>query len=172
MTLSGTNCYLVSHGHGPDITLIDTGSPPPSAPAFIKLLLEYLSTSGSVIRDVILTHHHIDHVGGLESVLTSLQTRGAPEPRIHKFKAPIANSTPASRSVVSDDQLELLVRSLSKNDNGIMWLEHEAKIEMGTRDSGESSHLRVLHTPGHTADSVSILMEDTEELFVGDTILG
>lgn len=34
------------------------------------------------------------------------------------------------------------------------------------------THLRVIHTPGHTADHVSFLGEGTGALFTGDTVLG
>lgn len=62
----------------PRVYLIDTGSPPPTAAAFLPLLWEAWSHISSppppssqycpppsVITDVILTHHHPDHVGGL-----------------------------------------------------------------------------------------------------------
>lgn len=170
MTLSGTNCYLLSHGAGPDITLVDTGSPLPSAPAFIRLLSEHLRTTGGIIRDIVLTHHHIDHVGGLESVLASIRSSGAPQPKVHKFKTPDPGSLRPSRSVVSDEDLEASVRAHSRTDVVINWL--EAGDLIGAIESHGLKRLRVLHTPGHTSDSISLLLEETGELFVGDTILG
>jgi ribonuclease/clavin/mitogillin len=170
MTLSGTNCYLLSHGAGPDITLVDTGSPSPSAPAFIRLLSEHLRTTGGIIRDIVLTHHHIDHVGGLESVLASIRSSGAPQPKVHKFKTPDPGSLRPSRSVVSDEDLEASVRAHSRNDVVINWM--EAGDLIGAIESPGLKRLRVLHTPGHTSDSISLLLEETGELFVGDTILG
>jgi ribonuclease/clavin/mitogillin len=168
MTLSGTNCYLVSEGIGPDLTLIDTGSPAPSASTFVRLLTDHLRTTGGIIRDIVLTHHHVDHVGGLEAVLTSLRSMGAPEPQVYKFKTP--TSVQPSRSVVSDDDLEASVQRYRKDSSGINWLGQNSHVE--ARGTEPAMKLRVLYTPGHTSDSISLWLDDTGELFVGDTILG
>ena len=169
MTLHGTNCYLLSGSHGPDVTLIDTGSPAPSAAPFINILGEHLRSTGNVIRTIILTHHHIDHVGGLADVLEFIKSNGAPEPSVYKFKTP-ASTEPAGRSVIGDDELDRLVQSQSATSQGIKWLRDGDKVPQRELDDGMP--LTVMHTPGHTSDSISLFSASTGEVFVGDTILG
>jgi ribonuclease/clavin/mitogillin len=169
MTLHGTNCYLLSASAGPDVTLIDTGSPAPSAAPFVNILADHLRSTGSVIRSIILTHHHVDHVGGLADILEYIETNGAPEPNIYKFKTP-PSAEPAGRSVIGDDELDRLVQSHSSSSQGIKWLKDGDKITQHEHDNDMS--LTVVHTPGHTSDSISLFSAATGEVFVGDTILG
>lgn len=46
-------------------------------------------------------------------------------------------------------------------------IEHGVVI---TGDEGDNEGLQVLHTPGHTPDSLSLWEADTRGLFVGDTV--
>lgn len=148
MTLQGTNCYLISL---PDnrLILIDTGSSSPTVEPFLKLLTNHLDESGGSISDVILTHWHPDHVGGLEFLLQSLNRRSNPTPRVHKY--------PSVEQQELDRKLEGIV-----GGDGIHWL----------KDGDEVEGLKVIHTPGHTDDSISLLFMETGEVFTGDTVLG
>lgn len=58
-------CFLVPHPTG--LTLVDTG-PDPSVPSITGKLAELGADWGDV-TDVILTHHHPDHTGGLSEVM-------------------------------------------------------------------------------------------------------
>lgn len=64
MTLGGTNTYLV--GKGSKKALIDTGD---GLDSFVDVLKQHVAEKGITITDIILTHWHHDHVGGLRSVL-------------------------------------------------------------------------------------------------------
>jgi ribonuclease/clavin/mitogillin len=63
--LTGTNTYLV--GQGPTRLLIDTGE---GKPSWLTSLKSILSTEKASISQVILTHWHPDHVGGIPDLLT------------------------------------------------------------------------------------------------------
>ncbi|XP_059087645.1 beta-lactamase-like protein 2 homolog [Tigriopus californicus] len=65
MTLQGTNTYLV--GHGPQRILIDTGDG--QKPEYNQALSKILREERAGIHSIILTHWHLDHVGGLANVL-------------------------------------------------------------------------------------------------------
>ncbi|KAL9603664.1 MAG: hypothetical protein Q9219_000983 [cf. Caloplaca sp. 3 TL-2023] len=73
----GTNTYLV--GNGPQRILIDTGE---GLPMWYKLLSSTLSSERISISDVLLTHRHFDHVGGVTDLL-----RLCPQAKIHKHSA-------------------------------------------------------------------------------------
>lgn len=78
-TLQGTNTYLI--GHSP-YTLLDTGE---GKAAYLPLLAAQLGGSGT-IGHIVISHQHKDHWGGLTGVLGLLRDRGAPRPKIHKWR--------------------------------------------------------------------------------------
>ncbi|KAL9045114.1 MAG: hypothetical protein Q9214_001802 [Letrouitia sp. 1 TL-2023] len=72
---TGTNTYLI--GTGQQRLLIDTGE---GRPSWRKLLSSVLVSESCNVSQVILTHWHLDHVGGVKD-LTEL----CPDARIHKY---------------------------------------------------------------------------------------
>jgi len=64
MTLSGTNTYLV--GSGKHRILIDTGEGKDGYPAVLRRAMKESNCEG--IQEVVITHWHHDHVGGIEQV--------------------------------------------------------------------------------------------------------
>ncbi|ORY49907.1 beta-lactamase-like protein 2-like protein [Rhizoclosmatium globosum] len=64
-TLQGTNTYLV--GTGARRLLIDTGE---GKPGYLPLLQQALLERGNaVISDILITHRHHDHIGGIKHIL-------------------------------------------------------------------------------------------------------
>lgn len=63
---SDVRCFLVSHASG--VALVDAGLPG-SADA-ICAALDGLSADWSDVTDIVVTHAHFDHVGGLSAVLS------------------------------------------------------------------------------------------------------
>lgn len=61
----GTNTYLV--GTGRERILLDTGD---GRPEYLPILVQALEQAGGVtIQEIVLTHGHPDHIGGVASVL-------------------------------------------------------------------------------------------------------
>ncbi|HZY01960.1 MAG TPA: MBL fold metallo-hydrolase [Anaeromyxobacteraceae bacterium] len=58
-----TNAWLVDLGDG--LAVVDPGSPWPEEQARLDALLEDLAAEGKPPREIWLTHHHADHVGGV-----------------------------------------------------------------------------------------------------------
>jgi ribonuclease/clavin/mitogillin len=161
---------------------VDTGQGKPEYPPFLRTVLESPKYSSLPdISDIILTHRHHDHVRGLPSVLNLCRELWAERnsetpfipPRIHKFPLP----TPHQDSILND-----LVSDLRDGDytpapgsNHFHDLADGQTLIPSVLPPGSDSHdsmLQVLHCPGHTADSVSLLFPADRALFTGDTVLG
>ncbi|CAE7186519.1 unnamed protein product [Rhizoctonia solani] len=178
-TLQGTNTYLI--GRSPPYILIDTGE---GKPEYISQLLTALESSFNgrcPISDIVITHKHMDHHGGLIDVLDLLSSRRHTNsiatwqpPRIHIHPLPVG---------VSDSGLTATISRLKPGDftpgsvaSPLFSLAHGSKVQ--TVD--ESAELEVVHTPGHTADSISLVLyalnkaekAAPEALFTADTVLG
>ncbi|XP_037079018.1 LOW QUALITY PROTEIN: endoribonuclease LACTB2-like [Pollicipes pollicipes] len=147
MTLQGTNTYLV--GTGRRRILVDTGSA--SVPEYVDRLERVLREADAELQEVVLTHWHPDHVGGLADIRRRL---GAWEEcnalicvdtcQARKFPRPEAAETPGVTLLSDGDVI-----------------------------STEGATLRVVvHTPGHCTDHVVLMMSEGGVLFSGDWVLG
>ena len=56
-----TNCYVVGTG---ELAVIDPGSPYPEEQKRLLAALTALQEEGRKVKCILLTHHHVDHVGG------------------------------------------------------------------------------------------------------------
>jgi glyoxylase-like metal-dependent hydrolase (beta-lactamase superfamily II)/8-oxo-dGTP pyrophosphatase MutT (NUDIX family) len=138
-----TNCYLVGSR---DFLVLDPGSDDPEE---IARLLRHVrrreASTGGRAAGVVLTHHHVDHVGGAAAVAGEL---GVPV-RAH---AETWRRWGGGGGLAAERRIEL---------------RDGETIEL---DGGE--RLRVLHTPGHAAGHVALRDDPTGTLFAGDLVSG
>ena len=143
MTGPGTNSYLVGDPNT-GYVVIDPG------PADADHLQRLWRAAGGQIRMIVCTHSHPDHSPGAQP-LQALCTH----------KPPILGlaSSPTARA-----------NSQFKPDRE---LAHGEKLLLeGTGAEGDIAHtLRVLHTPGHAANHLCLVLEEDGLLFSGDHVL-
>ncbi|KAI8451996.1 beta-lactamase-like protein, partial [Phakopsora pachyrhizi] len=184
-TLQGTNTYLI-HGDRSSI-LIDTGEGLNDYSSLLESQLRKLEDRP--IEDIILTHWHNDHAGGLESVLNSIFNlrKNLRLPRIWKFKLATDDGLIDDRDRKIVNSIENFKSRRSVEDFSLEWLIEGKEFELDDR-----LKVRTIRTPGHTQDSCCCLVlekhQDTSypsvdqnythqpfrlsSILVGDTLLG
>lgn len=147
-----TNCYVV-WVPGPDggaagraCWIVDPGEEP-------RRVIESVRSRGLVPTHVLLTHAHADHVAGLEEAC-----RAFPGARVLLH--------PSEHAFLGDPQLNL---------SAFVGVPVSVRPADGTLADGDVLELsgtrwRVLHTPGHSPGSVTLVEDASGEALVGDTL--
>ncbi|KAF8602753.1 Metallo-hydrolase/oxidoreductase [Ceratobasidium sp. AG-I] len=175
-TLQGTNTFLI--GRTAPYILIDTGEGKPEYIPQLKTQLDASSSSPCPISDIILTHKHFDHHGGLVDVLGHLSAR---RPAAGTWTPPRVHIHPLPQGV-TDQSLGKTIAGLQDgtytphSSSPFFPLSDGSKL----RTQDESAELEVIHTPGHTIDSICLVLSSLspsqepkpEALFTADTVLG
>ncbi|KAK4511997.1 NodB homology domain-containing protein [Mucor velutinosus] len=149
-TLQGTNTYLL--GAGAQKILLDCGEGKPDYLPHLETSLRDIQ-SDAYISDIIISHGHSDHWGGLEDILNSSTLNPNKEIQVHKFTA-----IPQGHHVDHMDRFPTHVSINSLVDNQVF--------------RAHDTTLRVIYTPGHTKDHCTFLLEEEEALFTADCVLG
>ncbi len=106
---------------------------------------EFLRRSGTRLAGILLTHHHADHIGGVDALLAS-HAAGNPEQAPLPVIGPLDSRIPqVTRTVNEGDRVSL-------TDWGLPW-----QIDF-----------QVLEIPGHTRSHIAFVNQDW--LFCGDTL--
>ncbi|KAG1779123.1 beta-lactamase-like protein [Suillus placidus] len=160
-TLQGTNTYFI--GEGKDAYI-------PQLESALSDTCKLTNPNEPHISDIIISHWHQDHTGGLNSVLSLLRRmwdeRNTPAqfkpPRIHKF--PLV-SAPSHSST-----------TIALPPPGYIHPHCQRCLPARPRTRPASSHnrltMRVIHAPGHTTDSICLHIPDDRALYTADTVLG
>ena len=141
------NCYFYIDDETRHGFLIDPG-------AQANRILQEIEENGWTIERILLTHGHFDHTGAVWEIA---QTLGIPY-CIHRAGEKYLTDTRwnlsayCGRNVYLDDAEYL-------DDGDIIRLK-----------ANPSFALKVIHTPGHTPDSVTFYSQQDKVAFVGDTV--
>ena len=156
------NVYLID---GPDgLTLIDTGFP--DGEAKIRKGLASLGKSVAEIRNILVTHAHVDHVGGL----AALQKESGARTWMHGADAPIAASGGPFRPMrPSPDLLGKVMFKLFVKPGATVAPARTDQIVSDGDHIPVAGGIAVIHAPGHSAGHVAYLWRDV--LFVGDACM-
>jgi glyoxylase-like metal-dependent hydrolase (beta-lactamase superfamily II)/8-oxo-dGTP pyrophosphatase MutT (NUDIX family) len=135
-----TNAYIVGQR---ELVIIDPGSPYAEEQAALAECVKELSAEGRNVREIILTHHHPDHVAGTNALRAQLGV-------------PVAAHRLTAEMVADTIQVDRLIE-----DTDVIELPGEPPLS-----------LRAMHTPGHTRGHLSFYAARTGALLCGDNILG
>jgi len=152
-----TNCYVVrktpaspmaSRGGraGGECLVIDAG-------LAAGELIDFLKAGKLAPSAVVLTHGHVDHIGGLELV-----RRQWPDVKvfIHSLDAQMIGRADINLSFLTGNKTEA-------GPADVLLADGQLVEQAGVR-------LKVIHTPGHTPGGICLYSEEDGILFSGDTL--
>ena len=143
MTLNGTNTWLIAEPGSAVAIVVDPG---PDDEAHLGRVRDLAAAAGQRIGRILLTHGHLDHSAGAARLATLTG-------------APVMAVDPALRRGPDESR----GRSRGAADSG---------LGPGDVLTEAGCELRVVVSPGHTADSVGLLLPADGALLTGDTVLG
>jgi glyoxylase-like metal-dependent hydrolase (beta-lactamase superfamily II)/8-oxo-dGTP pyrophosphatase MutT (NUDIX family) len=135
-----TNCYVVGTR---DFVVIDPGSPHEDEQDALAAFVRELLDAGRSLREIVITHHHPDHVGGVGRLS-------------EQFGAAVAAHRLTARELEGRVRVDRLIE-----DGDLMELEGDPSIS-----------LRAMHTSGHTRGHLSFYDGRAGALLTGDNVLG
>ena len=135
-----TNCYVIG---GTELIVIDPASPYEEEQKALDDFLDTLISEGRRVREILITHHHQDHIGGADHLSKRLNVPVA----AHKLTAEkISDRVTVDRYIEDGEVIEL------SGDPG--W------------------RIEALLTPGHTRGHLCFYEQKTGALLSGDLIVG
>ena len=137
-----TCCYLVHTAK--ELLIVDPGSPYEDEQQALAECVDEMTAAGRKVREIILTHHHPDHIGGVNALKTHLS--GNVTVAAHEETA----------NILSDVHVDRYIE-----DGEIITLEGEPALQ-----------LEAMHTPGHARGHLCFHDAKRGVLITGDNVVG
>lgn len=137
-----TNCYIVGHD---ELWVVDPGAPDALEQQRLLDLLDTLTSDGQRLAGVLLTHHHPDHIGGVQALCEA-------------------------RGLTASGHAQTLARLAPEVPRGDT-LTNGARIGLGRSPDGNLGwELEALHTPGHARGHLCFRESRYGAILVGDML--
>lgn len=138
-----TNCFIIG---GDELVIIDPGSPYPDQQERLDRIIDRFLTAGRRLREIIITHLHPDHIGGVAHLA-------------RRYNLPVATHRLTAGAIGDEIRVDRLIE-----DGDLLVLREE--------QTGLEWRLRALWTPGHARGHLSFYEERTGSLITGDCVVG
>jgi len=140
------NCSLLICPETNKAAIVDPGGD-------VDKILNQINQQGVEVEKILLTHAHIDHVGGTEALAAALNVTIEGPHIADKFWL---DKLPMQGQMFGFPQVPAFEPQ--------RWLEHGDSVSFGNQQ------LTVLHTPGHTPGHVVFNHSNTKQVIVGDVL--
>jgi endoribonuclease LACTB2 len=142
-----TNAYLIYTSQ--EVLVVDPGSPYEEEQQALAECVDDLIADGRVVREIVLTHVHPDHVAGVNALNDHLKTK-------HGSRFPVAAHRLTAESLKHQFAVDRHIE-----DNEIILLEGEPAVT-----------LQALFTPGHARGHLCFYDQARGVLVSGDNVVG
>ncbi len=147
VTSFSQNCSIVWCDETMEGVVVDPGGDVKQ----LKMLIDQLGVN---VVHLVLTHGHLDHVGGTEALAEQLQGVDIVGP--HKADNFWLQGL--------EGQSQMFGFPLTEAFEPTQWLNEGDTVSFGNQ------HLNVIHTPGHTPGHIVLFSEEARLAFVGDVL--
>ena len=154
------NVYIITEPSG--LTIIDAGMP--GAAQRILGAVTALGHSPRDVRHILLTHQHVDHIGGLAALI---QATGAAT-WAHPGDTPAIEGR--ARREAPHGPLGLVFRAVFFPRLRPSPISHQVSAGATLPVFADEGGLRVIETPGHTVGHISFYLPARKLLFAGDAV--
>jgi ribonuclease/clavin/mitogillin len=138
-----TQCYLLGREQ---FLIIDPASPYPEEQAWLDAMLERRLQAGHQPIAIVLTHHHMDHIGGVAHVR-------------QRYHLPVCAHPLTAERVAAHFPVDQRI------DNGHIW-------DLGYDGAGRPWQVEAWWTPGHAPGHLCLIDQRDRVAIVGDMLAG
>ncbi len=167
----GIKVFLLEASDG-SLILVDTGLPDSG-----QKIIKYINSIGKSVTDIkyiLITHTHIDHIGSAaELKKMSNAMLGVNEKGIKFMDGTAGIQFPQTKNIKDiKTKLMLMVMKVLAPVMKPKFVKPDMVLKEGVFPQQMHLNAKIVETPGHTPDSVSIYLPDSKTIIVGDTLFG